>query len=47
MNVEITRQALIDLLGENKVSSTKAVLDSHSGDKWFASHAPDVVVFAE
>lgn len=47
MNVEITRQALIDLLGENKVSSRQAVLDSHSGDKWFASHAPDVVVFAE
>ena len=47
MNVESTRQALIDLLGQEKVSSTQEVLASHSGDKWFASHPPDVVVFAE
>ena len=47
MNVEATRQALIDLLGQEKVSSTEQVLASHSGDKWFASHPPDVVVFAE
>lgn len=47
MNVETTRQALIDLLGQEKVSSKQAVLASHSGDKWFASNPPDVVVFAE
>ncbi len=47
MNVEAIRKALIDLLGEGKVSSTQAALDSHSGDKWFASHSPDVVVFVE
>jgi len=47
MNVENTRQALIDLLGQEKVSSSKEVIVAHSGDKWFASHPPDVVVFAE
>jgi FAD/FMN-containing dehydrogenase len=41
------REALAALLGPHKVSDTVAVLASHSGDKWFASHAPDVVVFAE
>lgn len=47
MNVETTRQELVALLGQGKVSSTSEVLTSHSGDKWFASHPPDVVVFAE
>jgi glycolate oxidase len=47
MNVEYIRQALIELLGQGKVSSAQVVLDSHSSDKWFASHLPDVVVFAE
>lgn len=47
MNLETIRTALIDLLGQEKVSIAKAVLDTHSGDKWFASHSPDVVVFVE
>jgi glycolate oxidase len=47
MNVENIRQALLELLGQGKVSSAQVVLDSHSSDKWFASHSPDVVVFAE
>lgn len=47
MNVETITRDLIGLLGQEKVSSTEQVLASHSGDKWFASHPPDVVVFAE
>lgn len=47
MTVEMTRHGLIGLLGAGKVSSTREVIASHSGDKWFASHPPDVVVFAE
>ena len=47
MNIEDIRSGLIALLGGDKVSNTKAALDSHSGDKWFASYSPDVVVFAE
>ncbi|WP_411825322.1 FAD-binding oxidoreductase [Luteolibacter sp. AS25] len=39
--------ALIALLGEDKVNFTSSVLSTHSTDKWFASSAPDVVVFAE
>lgn len=34
-------------IGEGKVSLEDAVKSEHSGDKWFASHSPDVVVFAE
>src|SRR4051794_5829147 len=41
------RDALIDLLGAEIVSDAPETLEAHSGDKWFASHAPDVVVFAE
>ncbi len=39
--------ALTKLLGEGKVSLDEEVKSGHSGDKWFASHPPDVVVFAE
>ena len=39
--------ALMELLGREKVSTDEAVLAEHSGDKWFASTAPEVVVFAE
>lgn len=35
------------LIGEGKVSRVGGVIAGHSGDKWFASHEPDVVVFAE
>lgn len=38
---------LIPLIGEEKISIATATLDAHSGDKWYASHSPDVVVFAE
>ncbi|MES2983550.1 MAG: FAD-linked oxidase C-terminal domain-containing protein [Verrucomicrobiota bacterium] len=39
------RKALIELIGANKVSITKADRSAHSTDKWFASAEPDVVVF--
>lgn len=35
------------LLGADVVSDDAEVLEAHSGDKWFASHAPEAVVFAE
>ena len=40
-------RALVSQLGENKVSAAAQDTASHSGDKWFASHSPDIVVFAE
>lgn len=40
-------KSLGKLIGEKKVTTTSRMLESHSGDKWFASHEPDVVVFAE
>ncbi|HEV2096084.1 MAG TPA: FAD-linked oxidase C-terminal domain-containing protein [Chthoniobacterales bacterium] len=33
--------------GSETVVDDPAVLESHAGDKWFANHAPEVVVFAE
>lgn len=44
---EDLRKALVELLGEGKVSAIPEKLEEHSGDKWFASHPPEVVVFAE
>ncbi len=41
------RKALIDLIGANKVSTTKEDRISHSKDKWFASAEPDIVVFPQ
>lgn len=38
--------ALIRLLGEGAVSADPAALAENGGDKWFASHAPECVVFA-
>ena len=35
------------LLGEGKVTTAQDVRTEHATDKWFASHQPDVVVFAE
>ncbi len=35
------------LLGEEVVAIDEATRTAHSGDKWFASHPPDVVVFAQ
>lgn len=47
MGVEELRKDLLELLGDGKVSGVDEVLDLHSRDKWFASHLPDCVVFAE
>lgn len=38
---------LIVLLGENRVSTVEGVLEEHAIDRWHASNAPDVVVFAQ
>ena len=40
------KQKLVDLLGPDAVTNEPEVLAAHSGDKWFAAHQPDVVVFA-
>jgi len=40
-------ESLIALFGEAKVSVADDVREEHSRDKWSASHAPEVVVFAE
>src|SRR5437773_10701 len=37
---------LRELLGEETVADDADTLAVHSGDKWFATHEPDVVVFA-
>jgi glycolate oxidase len=41
------KQKLVELLGADAVSDASEVLEAHAGDKWFASHPPEVVVFAE
>jgi glycolate oxidase len=38
---------LIELLGASVVSTDQWKLEAHSGDKWFASHLPEVVVEPE
>src|SRR5438105_2179693 len=38
--------ALCELLGEDIVADDTQTLAEHSGDKWFAHEAPEVVVFA-
>src|SRR5204863_6492280 len=38
---------LRNLLGDRIVSDAPEILEAHAGDKWFASHNPEVVVFAE
>ncbi|MGZ5021337.1 MAG: FAD-binding oxidoreductase [Chthoniobacterales bacterium] len=35
------------LLGKSVVANDPETLAAHAGDKWFANHAPEVVVFAE
>ncbi len=40
-------ERLTGILGPDKVTTAVAVIESHSTDKWYASHPPDVVVFAE
>lgn len=41
------KQRLVELLGSSVVADEEETLTAHSGDKWFANHAPEVVVFAE
>lgn len=36
----------MELLGDAVVADDEATLAAHAGDKWFASHGPEVVVFA-
>jgi glycolate oxidase len=43
---EIIRH-LTEKLGPGKVDVSTSVLAVHAADKWYARHAPDVVVFAE
>lgn len=40
-------EALTKMFGTEKVSVAHDVRDEHSRDKWYASHSPEVVVFAE
>ena len=47
MSTDTLANALSALIGEGKVASAPADLAAHSGDKWFAAHSPEVVVFAE
>src|SRR6186997_3197622 len=37
---------LRDLLGDDVVADDTDTLAAHSGDKWFATHPPEIVVFA-
>src|SRR5437868_13861849 len=37
---------LREILGKEIVANDPETLAAHSGDKWFASHPPEVVVFA-
>ena len=41
------KEKLVELLGAEAVSDAPDILRAHGGDKWFASHPPEVVVFAE
>ena len=41
------KQKLIALLGADSVIDEPEVLEAHAGDKWFAHHPPEVVVFAQ
>ena len=47
MNANDTAAALAALVRSGKVMNSPAVLAENSGDKWSASHLPDVVVFAD
>jgi hypothetical protein len=37
---------LRELLGNEIVADDPEIVAAHSGDKWFAAHEPDAVVFA-
>lgn len=40
------KQQLVELLGDGVVADDQETLAAHGGDKWFANHLPEVVVFA-
>jgi glycolate oxidase len=40
------KRRLVALLGAEAVTDEAEILAQHSGDRWFAAHPPDVVVFA-
>ena len=40
------KEKLVELLGAESVMDEPEVLAAHGGDKWFANHPPEVVVFA-
>src|SRR5438067_1053593 len=44
-NMSVARE-LRQLLGDDVVDDDDATLAAHSGDKWFAAHEPEIVVFA-
>ena len=43
----ILKERIAQLIGDDAVSDEPQVRAENSGDKWFAHHEPDVVVFAE
>ncbi len=47
MNPASLAATLAALIGAEKVTTAAEILAANSGDKWSASHPPDVVVFAE
>src|SRR6478735_5207899 len=47
MNTSSPAAALAALIGAEKITTAADILAAHSGDKWYASHPPDLVVFAE
>ncbi|HVJ45552.1 MAG TPA: FAD-binding protein, partial [Luteolibacter sp.] len=47
MSHDSLKELLVSIIGADKVSTAAPVIESHSTDKWYASRAPDVVVFAE
>ena len=47
MNSATLAATLAALIGPDKVTTAADILAANSGDKWSASHPPDIVVFAE
>lgn len=45
--VQALAEALAARIGPGKVDIRPAVIEENAGDKWYARHDPDVVVFAE
>ncbi len=41
------KEKLVELLGADSVIDEPEVLTAHGGDKWFANHPPELVVFAQ